>query len=104
MAQAKKTYVIAHDDYMGEGYQMYSRECTYRQILEELNGIDDVNRKDPIFSDNEDEENQRCADDIPDHELEQLFNNANGDGQPYYMVWCVEDKKMVLPTSESEEL
>jgi hypothetical protein len=29
-------------------------------------------------------------------ELENSFNNANGDGNPYKLVYCVDDKKVVL--------
>ena len=38
-----------------------------------------------------------------DAELITLFNDANGDGQPYYTVWCVDEHRLVLGGSEDDE-
>jgi hypothetical protein len=83
-----KTYIVAQSDYMGEGPDMSQFVGTYRQLLEDLNGVDD---------DNKDEEfNGRKIKDLSDEELKDTFNQANGDGQPYCMVWCVEDQEKIL--------
>ena len=64
---------------------------TWRQLLEKLNGITDVNRNDDMGDDD-----QRVIGDMTDEELETLFTDSNGDGQSYYMVWDVTQGKQVL--------
>jgi hypothetical protein len=85
----KKTYIIAGDEYMGTGYTMSEFVGTWRELLEYMNGVDDENRDD-------EETGRRFPSDFDDDELVQMFDGANGDGQQYYTVWCVEERKQVL--------
>lgn len=78
-------YVIAHDDYMGEGYDMYEFRGTYRELLEHMNHFFD-----------DDDESKEAAAQYTDEQLIQCFNEANGDGQPYYTVWSVAEAKKIL--------
>lgn len=89
-----KTYIIAHSDYMGVDPDIYEFSGTWRQLLEDLNGVTDENRNDLI---DEDDPSRGTIADVPDDELVKLFQQANGDGQPDYQVWCVDDHKKVLP-------
>lgn len=83
-----KTYIISEDEYMGSGSRMYSVVCRYRELLYHLL---DVTNENAIDEDSGEDIRNR-----PDEFLELLFRDANGDGQPYIMVWCVEDEKQVL--------
>lgn len=40
--------------------------------------------------------------DFTNEELKELFDNANGDGQPYYLVWCVEDRRIVIGNPQED--
>jgi len=84
-------YIIAHDEYMGVESGMYEFVGTWRELLEMLNSVNDGNRNEP-FSD----EDPRTIADLYDEQLITLFNEANGDGQPYYMVWSEKEGKKVL--------
>ena len=88
---AEKVYIISHDEYMGVNSDMYPFLGTWRMLLEKLNAVTDENRNEP-FSDTD----PRTIRDLLDEELVKLFHEANGDGQPFYQVWCVEDGKKVL--------
>ena len=79
------TYIIASTDYMCDGPSMREFIGTFRQLLEELNGATDENRftDDPISG-------------MSNDELVECFDDANGDGQPYVTVWCVEERRQVL--------
>lgn len=79
-----KTYIIAHDEYMGEEGDMSQYKGTWRQLLEYLNDYWTIDAEYPP------EEN------YTDDQLVELFKKANDDGQPFYMVWCVEDGKRVI--------
>jgi hypothetical protein len=98
----KKTYVIASDEYMGMGQDIWSETCTWRELLLKLNGVepDDTGTCEDVLVCSEAEEGDLDYDktfkDVTDEELVKTFDNANGDGQPYVMVWCVEDGKKVL--------
>jgi hypothetical protein len=77
------TFIISHDEYMGQEPGMRSFSGTYRELLRELVDLD-------------------LDDPMTDGEAEQLFTEANGDGQPYYQIWCVEDRCRVLPPSKEK--
>ena len=81
-----KTYIIAHDEYMGIEPNMYELVGTYRQLLWNLMsfGSDLDMTKDGDFMERTEEE------------LSADFKENNGDGQPLYQVWCVEDRKRVF--------
>lgn len=86
------TFVIASSDYMHSPPGMLDFHGTYRQMLEFVNHINNENRDEPFTRDGKD----TTLGQLSDQELEKLFNEANGDGQPYIMVWCVEQRKKVL--------
>jgi len=90
-----KTYVIVHDEYMGVSMTMYEEKKTWRQLLFDLNGVELDNLEEPI-DDDVPEFKGRKVKDLTDEELEKFFHEANGNGQPFYTVWCVEDRKRVL--------
>lgn len=82
-----KTYIIAADEYMGSAPGMTEFIGTFRQLLEHLTEhLTD-------YADWKDDPDLRHSfgDDLID-----LFKQGNGDGQPFLMVWCVEDRKQVL--------
>lgn len=90
-----KTYIISRDDYMGVtgGMERVTHE-TLRDVILELLGMD----ADEAF-DEAVEMNGRFVHNVKemaDAELLSWFNDANGDGQQYVTVWCVEDDKQVL--------
>lgn len=88
---SKQRYIVAHDEYMGMGPDIYEVEAdSFRHLLEILNGVTDENRGDEFG-----EENKTIAD-FSTEELLETFEEANGDGQPYYLVWdCQENRKVI---------
>ncbi len=72
-----------------------SHRSSSRALLEHLNGIEGDDLIDP-----DDEDSVKRVSDLTDEELVELFTDGNGDGQPYYQVWCVEDDRQVLPVQE----
>lgn len=88
-------YVLAHSEYAfrGDPPYMSAFRGTFRQLLEDLNGITDENRTE-LFRDEDD--NLLEMKDMTDAQLIELFDDANGDGQPYVMVWSVAEGKKVL--------
>jgi hypothetical protein len=78
MKMESKTYIISSDEYMGVEPAMEMFKGTFFDLLVKLIGY-------------EDEDEPWTLDSAL---LE--FEDNNGDGQPYFMVWCVEDEKKVL--------
>lgn len=76
-------YVIATDEYMGMEPDMHEFTGTYRELLNHLLGVDEI--------DEDDDYSERS-----DEELVNIFNEGNGDGQPFVMVWSVSEKRKVL--------
>jgi hypothetical protein len=88
-------FVLAHSEYAfrGDAPYMTGFVGTWRDLLEDLNGITDENRNE-LFRDAEG--NLLEMKDMTDAQLVELFDEANGDGQPYVMVWSVKEGKKVL--------
>lgn len=78
-------YVIASSDYMGMEPDMAEFQGTFRDLLVYLN-----------FGDELDDETKMEASSHSDQELIKFFDEANGDGQPYYMVYDAVEHKKVL--------
>lgn len=98
-----KTYVVFHDDYMGSGYNCYHMVCTYRSLLLHLNGLDDTPDDElvpfgatPFDTEEGDPRYYKQAKDLTIEDLTKVFNLANGDGGPYYVVYSVSDQRKVL--------
>lgn len=90
----KKTYVIAYDEYMGCFPDMAEVQSTWRELLEDLNGVTDENRD---VRDPEDPPGTKLFPaEYSDDELVKMFDDANGDGQCYVQVWCVDEHRQVL--------
>jgi hypothetical protein len=83
-----QTFVIAGDEYMGSGPTMEEFRGTFRGLLVLL-----CARAMVCNADGTDESGIRQ---LPTDKLETYFEDANGDGQPYYTVWCVEQHRAVL--------
>lgn len=89
------TYIVAQDEYFGMDPKMWKFEGTFRELLIELTGM-------KSFTVDEEEDPSTLSPwhkpltDWTDQELEVLFKDANGDGQPYIQVWGVEEGKQVL--------
>ena len=81
-----KTYIVATDEYMGVAQNMYCVKSTFRELVENLLNIAEW--------DGEEELQEAAAKD--DEELAAMLEDGNGDGQPYIMVWCVEDNVKVI--------
>jgi len=95
------TYIISHDEYMGVEANMSEFRGTFRELLLTLNGWVQLESGSlPPDVENlavdEDDPDGRKVRDIPNEELINLFHEANGDGQPFYQVWCVDERKKVL--------
>ncbi len=102
----KKTYIIHSDAYMYEmqsGFEKF--EGTWRELLEHLNDVEggpeglcnpDAEEGESMLLDGVEIGYGVKNKDVPDSMLEKWFNDANGDGQPYVDVWCVEDEVHVL--------
>jgi hypothetical protein len=79
----KRTYIISEDEYMGGGLQMREFIGTWRELLQHLTGVDSDDPEDELRN-------------ATNNTMIDVFNDANGDGQPYVMVWCVEKHAQVL--------
>jgi hypothetical protein len=90
-----KLYVIFNDVYMHEEYNAVEFQGTWRQLLEAVNNINNGNRRDPFWVGPGEDDVKSCLD-LTDEELIKSFDRTNGDGQPYYVVYCVDDHKKVL--------
>lgn len=88
--QSVKTYIIHTTDYMGKEPTMSEFKGPWRQLLEHLNGVTEENREDEFGDEN------MTIKDFDNEALQHIFDQANGDGQPYYTVWCVEEHRKVL--------
>ncbi len=77
------TYVVFKSDYMGEEPKMYEWRGTWRGVLEHLHGTLDKNV-------------HEWARGKTDKYLEDMFNDMNGDGMAYYMVYNVESSEQVI--------
>lgn len=90
------TYIIARDEYMGVACDMESWEGTFRGLLFMLLGLEPMQQweGEDIVRVNGKEYTSPVQ--MPDDILLEWFNDANGDGQQYVMVWDVTDGKQVL--------
>jgi hypothetical protein len=94
----KKTYICASDEYMGCGLEMWEEShVSWRELLLSLldfDGSEDWWYDTAAYI--AEHGRQRDLNEVPDEELEKLFNDANGDGQPFIQVWCFEEHRQVL--------
>jgi hypothetical protein len=88
----KKTYVIYQTEYMHDEPDMYSFQGTWRELLVQMCGWDDMPEDEIIQLD----DRPRLLSEFTDEELLTVFDRANGDGQAGYSVFCLEDDKKVL--------
>ena len=79
-------FVLAHSSYgfRGEPPFMSAFRGTFRELLEDLTGVTEENRE------------ELEAEEMSLADLIKIFDEANGDGQPYVMVWSVAEGKKVL--------
>lgn len=93
--QGTPDFVVSTDEYMGCGQEMYPFYGTFRALLESLTWAS----PDPLEADDVFELNGRTIRrvcDMTDDELVKWFDDANGDGQPYVMVFDVKAGRKVL--------
>ena len=91
----KKKYVISRDEYFGVKGGMDDFEGTWRELLLHVLGIDD----EAVWDEDGWAVSGRhvhSVKEMTDDELIKWFDDANGDGQQYIMVWDVEGRKQVL--------
>ena len=80
-----KNYVISRDDYMGEGSDIFKVQA--KDLIGALGGL---------FGTKESMEADENVGPLTDKEYIKLCKDANGDGMPYYLIFCVEDNKKVF--------
>lgn len=78
-------FIVAESDYRGESPKMYAIEAdSIKEMLLKLDVCYDP--------ENEDSEYRNMT----EEEVRQMWVEINGDGQPYYMAWCIDTNKQVL--------
>ena len=86
------TYIIFGSDYMGIEPGIEEFVGTFRDLLYKLNNVtpDNIDNEFLVEGVTKTAKTQSCQ------ELKECFDIANGDGQPYYLVWCVESHSQVI--------
>lgn len=70
-----RTFIVAHNDYMGEGAGMTMKEAVDVEDLLNQIGV--------LYTDEEDGKEKKYA---TDEEAWKAFDSINGDGQPFYII------------------
>jgi hypothetical protein len=78
-----KTYVVAHDPYMGGALAMEQLTGTWRQVLDHIDKL--------AYGIQEDSRTR-----LTDKELAKRLTATNGDGCDFVAVWCVDDQRQVF--------
>ena len=81
----KKTYIIARDEYMGTASTWTEFVGTWEDLVDYLVDYEEWRADPDVLPESRTLEGKLA-----------MFNDGNGDGQPYTVVWCVEDRKKVL--------
>ena len=85
-----KTYVIHKSDYMDDAPTMAAFKGTWRALLVHLV------QGSSYWDDQDDADDSATLASKSDKALAADVEMANGAGQPYTTVWCVEDAKQVI--------
>ena len=79
-----KTFIISHDAYMdGESDIYKEKHADLMDCLEELFGSREDLEEDEVI-------------DTSDETFIEYCKDANGDGMPYYVIFCIEDDRKVF--------
>lgn len=85
-----KTYIISHDGYMGEGCDIYKTQA--EDLVDALGEL--FGTKECMEEDESDEAGATVT--MTDKQYIKQCKDANGDGMPYYTVYCLEEDKKVF--------
>lgn len=85
-----KTYIISHDGYMSEGCDIYKTQA--EDLVDALGEL--FGTKEDIEQDMADAAEAEVT--LTDKQYLEQCKNANGDGMPYYTIYCLEEDKKVF--------
>ena len=88
------TYIIFTSHYMYDEPGIEEFKGTWRELLYKLNNVTKDNIDDTFSVDKT--ETEITVKDMTDESLKVLFEEVNGDGAPYVLVWDVENHEQVI--------